>query len=82
LTVSVWAELDAPLATALSLAAAQLGVALVPGSRFGVEGTLERFVRLPFAEPAPRLEEAVRRLAEAWSGVRRSGVPTRQLVVA
>jgi DNA-binding transcriptional MocR family regulator len=80
--LSVWAELDAPLGTPLALAASQLGVQLVPGSRFGVDGTLERFVRLPFSEPAERLEEAVRRLSVAWAGLSRSGVPHRQLVVA
>jgi DNA-binding transcriptional MocR family regulator len=80
--LSVWAELEAPMATALCQAVAQLGVALVPGSRFGLDGTLERFVRLPFSEPAERLEEAVGRIARAWAGLNRSGLGARQLVVA
>ncbi len=80
--LSLWAELDAPLSTPLTLLAAQAGVVLVPGSRFGVDGTLERFLRLPFALPAERLDEAVRRLAGVWSQLGRSGVQTRQLVVA
>ncbi len=49
--LSVWVELDAPLATPLTLLAAQAGVHIVPGSRFGVDGTMERFIRLPFALP-------------------------------
>jgi len=49
--LSVWAELDAPLATPLTVAAAQYGVILVSGSRFGIDGTLERFLRLPFSLP-------------------------------
>ena len=57
--LSLWAELDAPLSTPLTLLAAQAGVLIVPGSRFGVDGTLERFLRLPFALPAPQLDEAV-----------------------
>jgi DNA-binding transcriptional MocR family regulator len=80
--LSLWAELDAPLSTPLTLLAAQAGVVLVPGSRFGVDGTLERFLRLPFSLPADRLDEAVRRVAAVWSQLSRSSVPTRQLVVA
>ena len=68
--LSLWVELDAPLSTPLSLLAAQAGVVIVPGSRFGVDGTLERFLRLPFALPADRLEEAVRRLAAVWAAAR------------
>jgi DNA-binding transcriptional MocR family regulator len=80
--LSVWVELDAPLATALAVTAAQYGVLVVSGSRFGVDGTLERFLRLPFSLPAVRLEEAVSRLAVAWRSLDRSRSGLRQLVVA
>lgn len=81
--LSLWAELDAPLSTSLTLLAAQAGVVLVPGSRFGVDGTtLERFLRLPFALPAQRLDDAVHRLAGVWARLDRSGISARQLVVA
>jgi DNA-binding transcriptional MocR family regulator len=80
--LSLWAELDAPLSTPLTLLAAQAGVLVVPGSRFGVDGTLERFLRLPFSLPAARLDEAVRRLASVWSQIDRTSLATRQLVVA
>jgi DNA-binding transcriptional MocR family regulator len=80
--LSMWAELDAPLSTPLTLLATQVGVVLVPGSRFGIDGTLERFLRLPFALPAQRLDEAVRRIAGVWTQLDRSNVSTRQLVVA
>jgi DNA-binding transcriptional MocR family regulator len=80
--LSLWAELDAPLSTPLTLLAAQAGVVLVPGSRFGVDGTLERFLRLPFALPAARLDEAVGRISRVWAQLGRSGLATRQLVVA
>jgi DNA-binding transcriptional MocR family regulator len=80
--LSLWAELSAPLSTPLTMLAAQAGVVVVPGSRFGVDGTLERFLRLPYALPAERLTEAVRRLAGVWTQLDGSSLTHRQLVVA
>ena len=76
--LSLWVELDAPSSTSLTVLAAQVGVILVPGSRFGVDGTLERFLRLPFALPADRLTEAVSRLATLTP----QQLPPQNLVVA
>jgi DNA-binding transcriptional MocR family regulator len=80
--LSLWAELPAPLSTPLTMLAAQAGVIVVPGSRFGIDGTLERFLRLPYSLPADRLVEAVRRLAGVWAQLDGSGLAARQLVVA
>jgi DNA-binding transcriptional MocR family regulator len=80
--LSLWAELPAPLSTPLTMLAAQAGVVVVPGSRFGVDGTLERFLRLPYALPSDRLVEAVERLAGVWTQLAGSGIAARQLVVA
>jgi DNA-binding transcriptional MocR family regulator len=80
--VSMWVELDAPLATPLSLLAAQNGVQIVPGARFGIDGTLERFVRVPYTLEPEQLDNAVSRLAVAWAQLDRTGRATRQLVVA
>jgi DNA-binding transcriptional MocR family regulator len=80
--LSLWAELPAPLSTPLTMLAAQAGVVVVPGSRFGVDGTLERFLRLPYALPADRLVEAVHRLAGVWTQLEGTGLAARQLVVA
>ncbi len=63
--VCLWVELEAPMSTALAHSAHELGVRLAPGPSFGVAGTLERFVRLPFTLPEDDLIEAVRRLAAA-----------------
>jgi DNA-binding transcriptional MocR family regulator len=52
--------------SALAATAAQsYGVWIGSGPRFGVDGVLERFVRLPFAQPVDVSREAVRRLAAA-----------------
>jgi DNA-binding transcriptional MocR family regulator len=80
--LSLWAELPAPMSTSLCMLSAPAGVVVVPGSRFGVDGTLERFLRLPYALPAERLVEAVPRLAGVWRQLDGSGLRSRQLVVA
>jgi DNA-binding transcriptional MocR family regulator len=63
--VCLWVELEAPVSTALAHAALAHGVRLAPGPLFGVDGTLERFVRLPFTLPEWELTDAVQRLAAA-----------------
>jgi len=70
--MSLWVELDAPVSTALAQAAHEHGVRVAPGSLFGVTGTLERFIRLPFTLPGPDLIEAVRRLAAAHADLTRA----------
>jgi DNA-binding transcriptional MocR family regulator len=72
---SLWTELDAPVSSALARVAETYGVRLAPGPRFGVDGTLERFLRLPFTLPEPDLAEAVTRLAQARRDLDR---PTRR----
>jgi DNA-binding transcriptional MocR family regulator len=62
---ALWAELDAPVSSALARAAEDLGVRLVPGPLFGVDGTMERFLRLPYTLPGEELREAVERIARA-----------------
>jgi DNA-binding transcriptional MocR family regulator len=80
--LSLWAELDAPLSTPLSVLARSAGVQIVPGSRFGADGTLERYLRLPYTQPAEALERAVTRLREVWTTLDRSSPAARPLVVA
>jgi DNA-binding transcriptional MocR family regulator len=63
--VTLWVELDAPVSSALARAAEPYGVRIAPGPRFGVDGTLERFLRLPYTLPEADLVEAVTRLAAA-----------------
>jgi DNA-binding transcriptional MocR family regulator len=73
--VMLWAELDGPISSALARAAEDVGVRLAPGPRFGLDGTLERFLRLPFSLPADDLIEAVRRIASVRHDLDRSARP-------
>lgn len=68
--VALWVELDAPLSTGLVLAAREHGVYLSAGSRFAVDGTHDRHLRIPFTAPATDLERAVATLAAVWPDVR------------
>ena len=76
--LALWVRLPAPMSSALSAAASRLGVDIPPGPRFGVDGTLERYIRVPYTLPEDQLPYAVELLAQAWHNVtgaspRRSG---------
>ena len=68
--ISLWIDLGTPVSTALTLLARSVGVMIVPGSRFGVDGTFERYLRLPYAHQPELLADAVRRLAEVLARAR------------
>ena len=80
--LSMWVELDAPLATALAVRAGQYGVRVVAGSRFGLDGTMERFLRLPYALAAAELSRAMRLLAAAWVDLDATATGYSPLIVA
>ncbi|NIH82935.1 MocR-like transcription factor YczR [Amycolatopsis viridis] len=77
---SLWCRLPEPMSTRLAVAAANHGVQIAPGSRFSAQGGLERWIRLPFAQPASRLTEATTRLALAAASIR--ATPADDLPVA
>jgi DNA-binding transcriptional MocR family regulator len=79
--MSLWVKLPAPMSTALSASASRLGLDLPAGPRFGVDGTLERFVRVPYALPEPQLEEAVDLMARAWAAITGAPEPESHAVV-
>lgn len=64
--MSLWVRLPGPVAAPLAEAAARLGVRVVPGPVFGVDGVLEDCVRLPYVLPPEVLRDAVDRLAHAY----------------
>jgi DNA-binding transcriptional MocR family regulator len=72
----LWVRLPGPFATDLALLAAGAGVRIAPGPRFGPDGTMESYLRLPFTVGADRLLTAITRLAgiagQAAQGARSS----------
>ena len=79
--VALWVRLPAPMSSALSAAASRLGLDVPPGPRFGVDGTLERFIRIPYTLPEEQLGEAVELLARAWRAVTGVTAPEPHAVV-
>ncbi|MDR3662336.1 MAG: PLP-dependent aminotransferase family protein [Mycobacterium sp.] len=67
--LSLWMRLPAPMSSALSAAASRMGLVIPAGPRFGVDGTLERFIRVPYTQPEDRLREAIPVLAQAWRSI-------------
>nr|WP_226899377.1 PLP-dependent aminotransferase family protein [Nonomuraea phyllanthi] len=62
---TLWVRLDGPGATPLAEAAAHHGVRLAPGPWFGLEGTLESHLRLPYTQPPPVMADVVARIRAA-----------------
>jgi DNA-binding transcriptional MocR family regulator len=79
--LSLWVRLPAPMSSALSAAASRLGLDIPPGPRFGVDGTLERYIRVPYTLPEEQLTEAIELLARAWRGITGSAAPETGTVV-
>lgn len=74
--LSLWCALDRPVSTRLAVAGEAHGLRLVPGARFGVDGGLERWLRVPFTLPPAELADAAARLgrlAGAVGGARAAG---------
>ncbi|MFD0890700.1 PLP-dependent aminotransferase family protein, partial [Streptosporangium algeriense] len=62
---SLWIRLPDHSGSLLAEAAACQGVRLAPGTWFGVDGTLEGRLRLPFTQSPQVITEGVARIAEA-----------------
>jgi len=76
--VSLWVQLPGPFATELARLAPTVGIRIAPGPRFGPDGTMESYLRLPFTQSPDKLIDAVGRLAaiaDEASKARRSDLP-------
>ncbi|WP_054812391.1 MocR-like transcription factor YczR [Nocardia arizonensis] len=67
--MSLWAQLPAPVSTALAATAPNHGVLLAAGPRFGVQGAFERFLRLPYTHSESELRLAVKGIAAAYQAL-------------
>jgi DNA-binding transcriptional MocR family regulator len=54
------------------------GLVVTPGHRFFVDGGGERYLRLPYTHTTDVLDEAVRRLADAWRSAQSSSTLLRR----
>jgi DNA-binding transcriptional MocR family regulator len=70
--VNLWVALPGPFASELARIAPTVGVRIVPGPRFGPDGTMESYLRLPFTEHPDKLVAGVRRLAAVAGQAARS----------
>ncbi len=70
---SLWVRLPGPFATELARVAPAAGVRIAPGPRFGPDGTMESYLRLPFTAPVESLLAAGPRLAVAAEQATRQG---------
>lgn len=78
--LSMWVQLDHPGSSALTSLCRARGMSLIAGPKFSIDGSHERYLRLPFTSPIADLDVGVRLLAEAWEELgavspTRSGVP-------
>ncbi|GEL96915.1 MocR-like transcription factor YczR [Cellulomonas terrae] len=67
--LSLWVDLGAPVSSALAAISSRHGVRVVPGTAFGVDGSFERNLRLPYTTSPDDLRRAVTGLAAAWAGL-------------
>jgi DNA-binding transcriptional MocR family regulator len=73
---SIWADLGAPVSSALSALALAHGVRVAPGPAFAVDGALEDRIRVPFTSEPDGLRRAVDGLALAWAALGRGAGAT------
>lgn len=67
--LSTWVDLGRPVSTALAALAHGHGVRIAPGPAFGVDGTFDDHLRVPFSQPVDALRRAVDGLAAAWAAL-------------
>lgn len=68
--LSFWVELPDTLATIFATRAESVGIQLGTGTRFGLAGAFDRFLRMPFALPEEPLRSAFSTLEPLWETLR------------
>lgn len=70
--LSYWVELPGMVATQLGARAETLGIHLGTGTRFGLSGAFDRYLRMPFSMDSAQLENALLRIKPLWNSLNRS----------
>ncbi|WP_193156922.1 PLP-dependent aminotransferase family protein [Citrobacter cronae] len=68
--LSFWVELPDTLATLFAARAESAGIQLGTGTRFGLDGAFDRFLRMPFTLPDDTARAAFRVLQPIWDNLR------------
>ena len=64
--LSYWIELPGMLATQLAARAETIGINMGTGTRFGLSGAFDRYLRMPFSLEPEELEQALLRIKPLW----------------
>lgn len=70
--LSYWIELPGMQATQLAARAETLGINLGTGTRFGLSGAFDRYLRMPFSLDPEALEDALLRIKPLWRALNNS----------
>ena len=76
--LSFWVALPDALATLFATHAESAGISLGTGTRFGLQGAFDRFLRMPFSQPDDVLREAFTTLQPIWTSLIGQPVMLRQ----
>ena len=71
--LSFWVELPDLLATQLAARAETVGIHLGTGTRFGLSGAFDRYLRMPFSLEPEALESALLRIKPLWLPLNNGG---------
>jgi DNA-binding transcriptional MocR family regulator len=70
--LSFWVELPGMVATQLAARAETLGINLGTGTRFGLSGAFDRYLRMPFSLEPDELERALMRIKPLWAALNKN----------
>lgn len=79
--LSYWVELPDMLATQFAARAETIGIHLGAGTRFGLSGAFDRYLRMPFSLELTELENALLRIKPLWLALNYSPPPVKRSMV-
>lgn len=79
--LSYWVELPGMVATQLAARAEVLGIHLGTGTRFGVSGAFDRYLRMPFSLDPAELEKALLQIKPLWTNLNKTDVFLKRAVI-